>query len=93
MKTRSVSDEHAPLQNRALRANGRAGRAAVTAEDSGRVKLTVYLSREATEYLEHLRFKRLDRKGNKPTGSEVIEGLLRTALKNERIPAYPAPRS
>jgi hypothetical protein len=56
------------------------------------LKLTVYLSREAADNLEQLGFKLLDRKGNKPTGSQIIEALLRTALKNEQIPAYPVQR-
>jgi hypothetical protein len=54
-----------------------------------RVKLTVYLSDEASDNLELLKFKKLDRSGRKPTGSRIIEGLLKTALKNESIPPYP----
>ncbi|HEY3303152.1 MAG TPA: hypothetical protein VGL70_06410 [Candidatus Binatia bacterium] len=53
-----------------------------------RVKMTVYLSQEASQNLERLKFKKLDKDGKKPTGSRIIEGLLKTALKNERIPPY-----
>jgi len=57
-----------------------------------RVKMTVYLSPEANNNLEQLKFKKLDKNGKKPTGSRIIEGLLKTALKNERIPPYPVKR-
>jgi hypothetical protein len=76
----------------ALAINGTSRRGADAEGDSRRIKLTVYLSREATDHLERLRFKSLDRAGNKPTGSQVIEGLLRAALKKEKIPPYPVQR-
>jgi hypothetical protein len=55
-------------------------------------KMTVYLSQDASNNLERLKFKKLDKNGKRPTGSRVIEELLRTALKNERIPPYPVKR-
>jgi len=58
-----------------------------------RIKMTVYLSHEANQNLERLKFKKLDKNGKKPTGSRIIEGLLKTALKNEKIPPYPVKRS
>ncbi|MGH7766127.1 MAG: hypothetical protein ACREQP_01625 [Candidatus Binatia bacterium] len=54
--------------------------------------MTVYLSQEASNNLEQLKFRKLDRSGKKPTGSRIIEGLLKMALKNERIPPYPVKR-
>jgi hypothetical protein len=57
-----------------------------------RVKMTVYLSQEASNNLDRLKFKKLDKNGRQPTGSRIIEGLLKTALKNERIPPYPVKR-
>ncbi|HWO42027.1 MAG TPA: hypothetical protein VNO43_09510 [Candidatus Eisenbacteria bacterium] len=51
-------------------------------------KLTIFLSEEAKENLELLRLKSLDRRGRKPTGSEIIEDLLLAALEGEKVP-YP----
>jgi hypothetical protein len=53
------------------------------------VKLTIRLSREAKNNLEALRLRALDKRGRKPTASEVIEALVTAALADEKIP-YPA---
>ncbi|HEX9446072.1 MAG TPA: hypothetical protein VGA73_18275 [Candidatus Binatia bacterium] len=68
-------------------------RASSEAPDSKLVKMTIYLTPEAQERLEHLQFKLLDGAGNKPSGSEIVECLLRTAVKKEKLPLYPAKRS
>jgi hypothetical protein len=54
------------------------------------VQITVYLSKQAKKNLEWLRLRLLDRRGRKPSGSQIIESLLEAAVGNEKIP-YPAP--
>jgi hypothetical protein len=59
---------------------------------SGRTKLTgltLYLSAEAREKLQKLRFKSLDGRGQMPNASEVIERLINEAVKNEPEMPYP----
>jgi hypothetical protein len=52
-------------------------------------KLKIQLSRVAKNNLEELRLRSLDKRGRKPSASEVIEALLNAALAEEKIP-YPA---
>jgi hypothetical protein len=54
------------------------------------VRLAVHLSRDAKRELEELRVRSLDKKGIKPTHSEIIEELIHEALSKEEIP-YPPP--
>lgn len=54
------------------------------------VEITVYLSREAKKNLEWLRLRLLDKRGRKPSGSQIIESLLEAAVGPEGVP-YPAP--
>ena len=51
-----------------------------------RVRMAVYLSREAKNNLELLRLRHLDNQGRKPTGTQVIEGLLKAAVAHEKVP-------
>ena len=53
-----------------------------------RVRLAIHLSRDAKRELEELRVRSLDKKGIKPTHSEIIEELIHEALSKEEIP-YP----
>jgi hypothetical protein len=48
--------------------------------------MAVYLSREAKNNLELLRLRHLDNQGRKPTGTQVIEGLLKAAVAHEKVP-------
>jgi hypothetical protein len=52
-------------------------------------KLTIQLSRAAKNKLEELRLRSLDKRGRKPSASEVIEALVNAALADEKVP-YPA---
>jgi hypothetical protein len=54
------------------------------------VRVTIYLSQEATKNLEWLRLKLLDKRGRKPSGSQIIESLLAAAVGHEKVP-YPTP--
>ena len=54
------------------------------------VKMAVWLSLEAKKALEQLRLRYLDKEGRRPTGSQVIESLLKAVVANEKVP-YPAP--
>lgn len=53
------------------------------------VKLTVYLSHEAKNNLDELRLRSLDKRGRRPSASEIIEALVNAALPDEKIP-YPS---
>jgi hypothetical protein len=55
-------------------------------------KITLYLSQQAKENLEKLRLKLLDKQGRKPADSQIVEGLLRAAFKNEVETPYPVKR-
>jgi hypothetical protein len=43
--------------------------------------LAITLSVEARSSLEQLRLRLLDKRGKKPTPSEVIEGLIKAAIE------------
>jgi hypothetical protein len=59
-------------------------------DSATREALAITLSEEARNNLEQLRLRLLDRKGIKPTPSQVIEGLIKAALEKETVP-YPVP--
>ena len=67
-------------------------RSLTQASHSKRIKMTIYLTPEAKRNLEQLQFKLLDNQGRKPTASQIVEGLLKRALKGEKIPTYPVKR-
>jgi hypothetical protein len=56
-------------------------------QKSGKLKLR--LSAQAEEDLEKLRLKSLDQRGEMPNVSELIERLIKKALKNEPELPYP----
>jgi hypothetical protein len=57
---------------------------------SRRVRTTVYLSPEAKEVLYQLRLRSLDKRGQKPAASQIIEGLLKEALNEHKATPYPS---
>lgn len=71
------------------RANSRRAKGKGRRSNSGRVRMTIYLSAEVKEILEQLQLRSLDKQGRKPEASEVIGALLRGVVEKHKATPYP----